>query len=99
MVRLNTVEMDALEHGRKCFGRRAWGDAYQVLLSADQVAALQPDDLDRLATAAFLTGRDDEFQRLQERLHRVHTEADDRPGAARSAYWLALFSLLRGEVG
>jgi len=91
--------MDPLEHGRECYGRRAWGDAYQALLCADQATALQSDDLDRLATAAFLTGHDLEFQRLRERLHRVHTEADDRPRAARCAYWLALFSLLRGEIG
>ena len=55
--------MDHLEHGRECYGRRAWGDAYQALLCADQATALQPDDLDRLATAAYLTGRDLEFQR------------------------------------
>ena len=48
--------MDPLEHGRNCYERRAWGDAYQALLCADQAAALQSDDLQRLATAAFLTG-------------------------------------------
>jgi ATP/maltotriose-dependent transcriptional regulator MalT len=91
--------MDPLEHGRECYGRRAWGDAYQGLVRADQAAALQPDDLQRLATAAFLTGRDVEFQRLQERLHRVHADAHDEARAARCAFWLALFSLLRGEIG
>ena len=91
--------MDPLEHGRECYGRRAWGDAYQALLSADQATALQPDDLDRLATAAYLTGRDLEFQRILERLHRVHAEADDRARAARCAFWLALTFLFRGEIG
>ncbi len=91
--------MDPLEHGRECYGRRAWADAYQGLVRADQAAALQPDDLQRLATAAFLTGRDVEFQRLQERLHRVHADARDEARAARCAFWLALFSLLRGEIG
>jgi DNA-binding CsgD family transcriptional regulator/tetratricopeptide (TPR) repeat protein len=91
--------MDVLEHGRECYGRRAWGDAYQALMGADQATPLQPDDLERLATAAFLTGRDAEFQRLQERLHRVHADADDEARAARCAFWLALFSLLRGEIG
>ena len=91
--------MDPLEHGRQCYGRRAWGDAYQSLLCADQATALQPDDLDRLAAAAFLTGRDPEFQRLQERLHRIHADADDEARAARCAFWLALFSLIRGEIG
>ena len=91
--------MDPLEHGRACYGRRAWRDAYQALLRADQATALQPDDLDQLATAAFLTGRDLEFQRLQERLHRVHVDADDEARAARCAFWLAMTSLLRGEIG
>ena len=91
--------MDPLEHGRECYGRRAWGDAYQALLCADQSTALQADDLERLASAAFLTGRDVEFQRLQERLHRVHADADDAARAARCAFWLALFSLIRGEIG
>ena len=91
--------MDLLEHGRECYGRRAWADAYQALVSADEQTTLQAEDLERLGTAAFLTGRDVEFQRLQERLHRVHADADDEARAARCAFWLALFSLLRGEVG
>src|SRR5688572_32712876 len=99
MARLTAVEMDALQHGRECYARRAWADAYQALLSADQATALQPDDLDRLATAAFLTGRDVEFQRLQQRLHRVHVDAGDEARAARCAYWLAMTSLLRGDIG
>ena len=70
--------MDSLEHGRECYGRRAWGDAYQSLIRADQATPLQPEDLDWLATAAFLTGRDGEFQRLQERLHRAHAEGETR---------------------
>jgi DNA-binding CsgD family transcriptional regulator len=91
--------MDVLQHGRDCYERREWGDAYQALVGADQATPLQPDDLERLATAAFLIGRDGEFQRLQERLHRVHAEADDRARTARCAFWLALFALLRGEIG
>ena len=91
--------MDHLEHGRECYGRRAWGKAYQAFLYADQATALQADDLDRLATCACLTGRVLEFQRTLERLHRLLVETDDRPRAARCVFWLALTSLLRGEVG
>ena len=89
----------ALARGRECYGRRAWRDAYHALLSADQATALQADDLERLATAAYLTGRDLEFQRLLERLHRVHVEAGARARAARCAFWLGLTLLFRGEVG
>ena len=91
--------MDHLEHGRECYARRAWGAAYTALLCADQAAVLQADDLHRLATTAYLTGRDLEFQHLLERLHRLHLEADDRPRAARCAFWLAVSFLFRGEVG
>jgi DNA-binding CsgD family transcriptional regulator len=91
--------MTHLERGRECHGRRAWGDAYHSLKCADGDGALDADDLDRLATAAYLTGRDLEFMQILERVHRLHVEADDRPRAARSAFWLALMCMLRGENG
>jgi DNA-binding CsgD family transcriptional regulator len=91
--------MDFLQHGRECYGRRAWGDAYEALLCADQAAALDADDLQRLATAAYLTGRDVEFHRTHERLHRILADADDGARAARCAFWLALTSLFRGDAG
>jgi DNA-binding CsgD family transcriptional regulator/tetratricopeptide (TPR) repeat protein len=88
-----------LRRGRACYERREWGEAYRALLSADQASALQADDLDRLATAAYLTGRDLEFQRILERLHRVHVEAGARARAARCTFWLGLTLLFRGEIG
>jgi ATP/maltotriose-dependent transcriptional regulator MalT len=91
--------MDALEHGRECYRRHAWGDAYQALVCADQATPLEPDDLDRLATSAYLTGRDLDFQRILERVHRIHVEVGARARAARSAFWLGLTLLFRGEIG
>jgi DNA-binding CsgD family transcriptional regulator/tetratricopeptide (TPR) repeat protein len=91
--------MDHLEHGRSCYERRAWGEAYTALACADNAAALDAQDLDRLAHAAFLSGREVEFDRITERLYRMHCECNDRPRAARSASWLALTCLLRGENG
>jgi DNA-binding CsgD family transcriptional regulator len=91
--------MNHLEHGRECYGRRAWGDAYHALLCADQATPLEVDDLDRLATAAYLTGRDHEFQQILERLYRVHVESGDRARAARCTFWLALTFLLLGKSG
>jgi ATP/maltotriose-dependent transcriptional regulator MalT len=91
--------MDILEYGRACYERRAWGDAYQALRSADDAATLGPDDLERLACAAYLTGRDLEFQRTLERLHAIYADARDREGAARCAFWLALLFANRGDVG
>jgi len=91
--------MGHLEHGRDCYARRAWRDAYDALLSADQATSLDVDDLDRLATAAYLSGCDLEYQHILERLYRVHVESGDGARAARCAFWLAITFLLRGETG
>ena len=51
---------DPLERGRKAFVRRSWGDAFAQLSAADRESALEAEDLERLATAAYLIGRDDD---------------------------------------
>ncbi len=91
--------VNALERGRECYTRREWGSAYDAFLRADKASGLQADDLERLATAAYLTGRDVEFQRILERLHRVHVDAGASRRAARCAFWLGLTLLFRGETG
>lgn len=91
--------MDHLAHGRACYDRRAWSDAYHSLSQADHSATLDADDLDRLATAAFLTGREAEFQQILERLYRGHVASGALPRAARCTFWLAITCLLRGETG
>jgi ATP/maltotriose-dependent transcriptional regulator MalT len=91
--------MNDLERGRDCYTRRAWRAAYDALLRADQAIPLGADDLDRVATAAYLTGRDLEFQQILERLYRLSVETGDRPRAARSTFWLSLMCMLRGESG
>jgi DNA-binding CsgD family transcriptional regulator len=90
--------LDHLAQGRESYRRREWRDAYRVLSLADEAAPLDADDLDRLATAAYLIGRDLEFQRHVDRLHHLAVSAGDRRRAARSAFWLALTFLLRGEA-
>ena len=88
-----------LRKGRESFARRAWHDAYQNFLSADEATPLEADDLERLAIAAYLIGRELEFQRFIERLHRVHLEAGNAERAARCAFWLAISFFFRGDVG
>jgi hypothetical protein len=90
---------DQLQRGRECYGRRSWNDAYQSLLFADQTTPLHVDDLERLAISAYLIGRELEFQRVHDRLHRVHLDSGDAPRAARCAFWLGLGLLLRGDIG
>lgn len=74
---------DALDRGRESFGRRAWGEAFAELREADRVDPLAPDDVERLATAAYLAGRDEDSVELWERAHRELLGAGDVLRAAR----------------
>lgn len=89
---------DALERGRQSFGRQAWGDAYAQLSAAHQKAQLEATDLERLATAAYLTGRDEESADVWARAHRHWLRAGDPARAARSAFWLGHCLQLEGEM-
>ncbi len=91
--------LDTLNSGRDAIARQAWADAFTSLSRADQACPLGSDDLELLATSAYLTGRDREFLSILERAHHAHLAADNPVRAARSAFWLALTFLLRGENG
>ena len=75
----------AVERGRLSYDRRAWVDAHEQLTSADEEDPLGPDDLERMATAAYMLGRDDEYMSVLERAHRLHVENGDLLRAARAA--------------
>jgi DNA-binding CsgD family transcriptional regulator len=88
---------DSLERARAAFGRQAWGDAYTHLLAADREAALEPEDLERLAIASHLVGRDAESADAWARAHHAFLDRGAAPGAARCAFWLGFTSLIQGE--
>jgi DNA-binding CsgD family transcriptional regulator len=91
--------MGDLERGREGCEQRAWAAAYEALSRADRACALGPGDLERLAVAAYLVGRDDEYLALLQRAYHGHLEAGASSSAARAAFWMALRLLLRGESG
>jgi DNA-binding CsgD family transcriptional regulator len=75
-----------------------WSDAHRSLTLADRRGGLGRDDLERLATAAYMLGRDDEYLDATERAHHAHLDAGDPVRAARCAAWLSLNLLMRGEL-
>jgi DNA-binding CsgD family transcriptional regulator len=91
------IVADALDRGRTSFGRQGWGEAYAQLSAADRDAALEPDDLERLATAAHLVGRDSDSADAWARAHHGFLNRGDAPRAARCAFWLAFHLLIEGE--
>ena len=90
--------LNHLERAREAYGSSAWRDAYEAYLLADATTGLAGEDLNHLATAAYLVGRDTEFLEITERSHRAHLEANRAERAARDTFWIAIVSLLRGET-
>ena len=88
-----------LERGREAYRARAWKGAHALLSSADEASPLEPDDLELLATAAFMLGRDHEYVRALDRAHHAYVENGEPLRAVRCAVWCAMILLTRGEVG
>jgi DNA-binding CsgD family transcriptional regulator len=89
---------EPLERGREAYRRRAWADAYSRLSAADRVCPLEAEDLERLATVAYLIGKDDDSVDLGTRAHQEFLRRGDVQRAVRCAFWLAFGLLNRGEV-
>jgi DNA-binding CsgD family transcriptional regulator/tetratricopeptide (TPR) repeat protein len=89
----------ALERGREFYADRAWSDAYAALSGADREAALGAEDLELLATVAYMIGREDEYFRALGRAHQAHLNAGEALAAARCALWIGMNLAQRGEMG
>ncbi|NDZ17901.1 helix-turn-helix transcriptional regulator [Variovorax sp. WS11] len=99
-ARVCAVALDSpLHRGRECYAQRAWFEAWQALSRADQQAPLEGDDLERLAMAAYLLGRDDDYLQTLDRAHGSYLAAGDNQRAVRCAFWLGLRLYLRGDGG
>ena len=90
--------IDELGRGRESYARRAWMDAYRSLSQADQAAPLGAEDLDLLATSAFMLGRDDDCLSSLERAHHAYLDAGEAMRAVRCAFWLVINLALGGEM-
>jgi DNA-binding CsgD family transcriptional regulator len=92
---------DDLRRAHQAHRQRAWSDAFELFSAADGVEALAPADLELLASAAYLIGRDDDALGAFERAHHAHLAAgpSQRTRAVRCAFWLGLLLMLRGESG
>lgn len=87
----------ALVQGRASYAKHAWRDAYESFSRADHASRLGPEDLELLATAAYMRGLEDEYVRALERAHYAYLDSGEVPRAARCTWWIGLSFLLRGE--
>jgi DNA-binding NarL/FixJ family response regulator len=90
--------VDAIGDARADFERGSWGDAYRRLVLLDSGEALEPDDLDRFATAAYLTGRDEQAFELWTRAHQRGAEQGDVPRAVWFGVRLASALGFKGDI-
>lgn len=89
---------DELARGRAASQRLDWAEAYRALAAAEQSAALAGDDIELLATAAFLLGHlEDSLQALQ-RAQQAHAAAGTPRRAARCLFWLGFTLLMNGDI-
>jgi DNA-binding NarL/FixJ family response regulator len=87
-----------LQRGRESYARRAWADAHESLSAADRAAPLGAEDLELLARAAYMLGRDDDYVSGLERAHDLHLAADAARRAVRCAFWIGHSMLFRGRA-
>jgi DNA-binding CsgD family transcriptional regulator len=89
----------ALHYGRAAYARNAWSQAYASLAAADRDQSLDAEDLWRLAMAALLIGRENDFSAYLDRAHRAHLETGNAARAARCAFWIGFELAGKGDLG
>ncbi|MEY9837916.1 LuxR C-terminal-related transcriptional regulator [Streptacidiphilus sp. EB103A] len=77
-----------LDEARQAYGRRAWSSAFAGFTSADARSGLAPEDLERLAESADMTGRGEEAAAALQRAYTAYEAAGERGRALRCAFWL-----------
>ncbi len=87
-----------LECGRESYAEGAWRDAYGRLAAADGEAPLAPADLELLARAAYMLGRDEDYVGGLERAHHAYRDSGEPLPAVRCAFWIGHNLLFRGDA-
>jgi DNA-binding CsgD family transcriptional regulator len=92
------ARFDRLGRTRELFERRLWSDAFAELSAAHRASRLDVEDLERLAVAAYMVGRDDECDDAWTAAHRERLRRGEPERAARAAFWHALELFFRGDL-
>ena len=84
---MSHVVDDARAAGRDAAARGAWREAYDILVAAE--GELEPEDLERLAEAAWWTGKLDESIARREAAYKAWLEAGEKRRAALMAVFIS----------
>ena len=89
---------DREERARGSFERRLWGDAFTDLSAAHREGVSGAEDLERLAVAAYMVGRDDACEEAWIAAHHAWLRRGEPERAAGCAFWQALGLFFRGDL-
>jgi DNA-binding NarL/FixJ family response regulator len=89
---------DRAARARGAFERRTWGEAFDQLSAAHREGELDADDLERLAVAAYMVGRDGDCEDAWLAAHLAWLRSGEPERAARCAFWQALGLFFRGDL-
>jgi RNA polymerase sigma factor (sigma-70 family) len=81
------------------FERGEWSAAFELMSRLDARHELDGHALESFATAAYMIGRETTFLALLERAFEARCAAAETLKAARSAFWIGLTLMFRGEYG
>jgi DNA-binding CsgD family transcriptional regulator/tetratricopeptide (TPR) repeat protein len=93
------VSAGDLEQGRAAYAGRAWRSAFESLSRADEEDLLEVEDLEQLAVSAYLLGHDGDSAVFLERAHNLHVASGQVLRAVRTAFWIGMVLVFKGEVG
>jgi DNA-binding NarL/FixJ family response regulator len=94
---MGAVAASELWRGRQTYAECAWSQAYELLSRGDQEQSLSAPDLELLARAAYMLGRDEEYAYSLEHAFHAYLDAGDVASAARCTWWIGHGHLFRGE--
>jgi len=91
--------VDELAAVEGMFERGLWSAAFDLMSGLDAHYQLNGHALESFATAAYMIGRESTFLELLERAFEAFCAGAEPLRAARSAFWIGLTLMFRGEFG
>ena len=88
----------ARERGPVTPRSQSWSEVYDRLSIANRQTPLGPEELEQMATTAFMIGRDADSADAWSRAHNEYLRRDDPARAARCIFWLGFSHMYRGAM-
>ncbi|MDP8927736.1 MAG: LuxR C-terminal-related transcriptional regulator [Actinomycetota bacterium] len=95
---MTMARADRLREARESFVEHQWSDACTHFEAVDEEEPLGSDDLERLAAAQYLIGRELESVDTWSRAFHISREQDEPARAARCGFWVGFVLLNRSDL-